>query len=247
MFEDAMIESSSEHAKKGPKKVISLPVSLALHILVIGGIVGASIWFVEDVPEPPIPVTFYAAAPPPPPPPPAAAPKPAAPKPETPKPIPIRPTEMTAPTMIPEKVPEALSAPEPDLPAGEGVEGGVEGGVPGGVMGGVIGGVPGGTGPGLSEEPLRVGGDVKAPQLTNRVEPSYPEAARKARMEGVVILEAIITASGSVEDVRVLKSVNPLLDTAATRAVSQWRYRPATLNGRAVRVYLTVTVTFNLH
>jgi protein TonB len=83
--------------------------------------------------------------------------------------------------------------------------------------------------------------------LTNRVEPSYPEAARKARMEGVVILEAIITASGSVEEVKVLKSVNPLLDASAFRAVQQWRYRPATLNGRAVRVYLTVTVTFNLH
>jgi protein TonB len=88
---------------------------------------------------------------------------------------------------------------------------------------------------------------VKAPQLINRVEPSYPEAARKARMEGVVILEAIITANGNVEDVKVLKSMNPLLDAAATRAVQQWRYRPATLNGRAVRVYLTVTVTFNLH
>ena len=46
---------------------------------------------------------------------------------------------------------------------------------------------------------------------------------------------------------KVLKSVNPLLDASAVRAVQQWRYRPATLNGRAVRVYLTVTVTFNLH
>ena len=118
-----------------------------------------------------------------------------------------------------------------------------EGGVPGGVLGGVVGG----TGPGTGEEPLRVGGEVKAPVLTNRVEPNYPEAARKARMEGVVILEAIITASGSVEEVKVLKSVNPLLDASAVRAVQQWRYKPATLNGRAVRVYLTVTVTFNLH
>ena len=242
MFEDILIESG---AQKGTgRKIVSFPLALALHLLVIGVVVGASIWFVEDVAEPPIPVTFYAAAPPPPPPPPAAAPKPAAPKPEAPKPVPVKPSEMTAPTIIPEKIPEPLAAPEPELPAGvEGVEGGVEGGVPGGVMGGVIGGVPGG----LEGEPLRVGGDVKAPQLTNRVEPSYPEAARKARMEGVVILEAIITASGSVEDVKVLKSVNPLLDSAASRAVQQWKYRPATLNGRAVRVYLTVTVTFNLH
>lgn len=245
MFEDVLIESAGQKGRS--RKALSLPVSLALHVLVIGIAVGASIWFVEDVPEPPIPVTFYAAAPPPPPPPPAAAPKPAAPKPETQKPVPVKPSEMTAPTVIPEKIPEPLAAPEPEAPATEGVEGGVEGGVPGGVMGGVLGGVVGGTGPGLEGEPLRVGGDVKAPQLVNRVEPSYPEAARKARMEGVVILEAIITANGNVEDVKVLKSVNPLLDAAATRAVSQWKYRPATLNGRAVRVYLTVTVTFNLH
>src|SRR5262245_54541980 len=152
---------------------------------------------------------------------------------------------MVAPTVIPEKIPEAPAAPEPEAPAG--VEGGVVGGVEGGVPGGVLGGVPGGTGPGTGGEILRVGGEVKAPVLQSRVEPSYPEAARKARMEGVVILEAIITASGSVEDVKVLKSVNPLLDASAVRAVSQWRYKPATLNGRAVRVYLTVTVTFRLN
>ena len=241
MFEDVLIESARH--KGDSRKAITLPVSIAIHALVIGVAVGASIWFVEDVPEPPLPVTFYAAAPPPPPPPPAAAKAP--PKaPEAPKAVPVRSTEMVAPTVIPEKIPQPLAAPEPEVAAGEGVEGGVPGGVPGGVVGGVVGG----TGPGTGEgEPLRVGGDVKPPQLVYKPEPSYPEAARKARMEGVVILEAIITASGTVEDVKVLKSVNPLLDSAAVRAVGQWKYKPATLNGRAVRVYLTVTVTFNLH
>jgi protein TonB len=243
MFEDTLIESSGSHDRNAPKKSLSLPVSVGLHVIVLGALIGASIWFVEDVPEPPIPVTFYAAAPPPPPPPPAA-PK-AAPKPqEVQKPVPVRPTEMVAPTIMPENSPKPLAAPEPESSAGEGVVGGVEGGVPGGVLGGVAGG----TGPGTGEgEPLRVGGDVKPPQVISKQEPTYPEAARKARMEGVVILEAIITANGNVEDVKVLKSVNPLLDTSAVRAVQQWRYKPATLNGRAVRVYLTVTVTFNLH
>src|SRR6266545_3364744 len=241
MFEDALIESS--HRKGDSRKATTLPISIAIH----GIALGASIWFVEDIPEPPIPVTFYAAAPPPPPPPPPAAPKAPQPKaPEVQKQVPVRATEMVAPTIIPENIPKPLAAPQSEAPAG--VEGSVEGGVEGGVPGGVLGGVKGGTGPGTGEgEPLRVGGEVKAPVLTNRVEPGYPEAARKARMEGVVILEAIITASGSVEDVKVLKSVNPLLDASAVRAVQQWRYRPATLNGRAVRVYLTVTVTFNLH
>jgi protein TonB len=242
MFENSLIEST--HRKDNSKKALSLPVSILIHGLVIGAILGASIWFVGEVPEPPIPVTFYAAAPPPPPPPPAA-PKAAPKAPDAPKPVAVRPTEMTQPMVMPETVPQPLAAPE--AVAAAGVVGGVEGGVEGGVAGGVMGGVPGGTGAGTGGEPLRVGGDVKAPVLTSRIDPAYPEAARKARMEGVVILEAIITGEGNVEDVRVLKSVNPLLDASAVRAVQQWKYKPATLNGRSVRVYLTVTVTFRLN
>ena len=113
-------------------------------------------------------------------------------------------------------------------------------------MGGVLGGVKGGMLGEKGEEPLRVGGEVKEPVEISRVKPSYPEAARKARMQGVCILEAIITKSGNVESVRVLRGLNPLLDSAAIRAVSQWKYKPATFNGRAVPVYLTVTVTFTL-
>jgi protein TonB len=79
------------------------------------------------------------------------------------------------------------------------------------------------------------------------VEPDYPEAARKARIEGVVILEAVITAQGGVEDVRVVHSAGLLLDSAAAEAVRRWTYRPGTLNGRAVRVLLTVNVTFRVH
>jgi TonB family protein len=62
----------------------------------------------------------------------------------------------------------------------------------------------------------------------------------------MVILEAVITTAGDVREIRVLRSANPLLDEAAVRAVRRWRYRPATLNGRAVPVYLTVTVTFGI-
>jgi len=79
------------------------------------------------------------------------------------------------------------------------------------------------------------------------VEPEYPETERRIRKEGTVILEAIITSDGTVDEVKVLKSADAILDEAAKRAVMRWRYRPATLNGRAVRVYLTVTVSFRLH
>ena len=244
MFENQLIES--QRRKGTGKRPLTFMVSLIIHGVVIGTIVGASLWFGEDVPEPPIPVQFYAAAPPPPPPPPPAAPK-AAPKPNTPKPTPTVPQKVMAPTAIPDIIPPKLAAPEPEPEAPtEGVEGGVEGGVPGGVVGGVRGGTVGGTGQDLGA-PLRVGGAVKAPVLVSRIEPSYPEAARRTRMQGVVILEAIITPEGKVANVRVLKTVNPLLDASAQRAVESWVYKPATLNGRAVSVYLTVTVNFQLH
>jgi len=103
----------------------------------------------------------------------------------------------------------------------------------------------GGLSPG-GDGPFVPGGDVKAPVLLHRVEPGYPELGRKLRQEGVVTLEAVITAEGTVEEIRVAGSAHPLLDEAALRAVRQWRYRPGTLNGRPVRVILTVTVNFQL-
>jgi protein TonB len=119
-------------------------------------------------------------------------------------------------------------------------------------------GLPGdgpGGGPGRGSDPVgrtdddivRPGGDVRAPEILRRVEPQYPEAARKARIEGVVILDAVIAASGEVEEVRVIRSAGTLLDDAAAEALRRWTYRPATLNGRAVRVLLTVTVSFRVH
>src|SRR5438445_9710190 len=115
MFEDVLIESAPR--KGDSRKAVTLPVSIGIHAIVIGIVLGASIWFVEDVPEPPIPVTFYAAAPPPPPPPPAApkeAPKPQ----QVQKVVPVRAVEMVQPTIIPEKIPEPLAQPEPPAPSG---------------------------------------------------------------------------------------------------------------------------------
>jgi protein TonB len=116
---------------------------------------------------------------------------------------------------------------------------------PDGVEGGT-GTDPRGAGHGEGS-PIPVGRDVREPRLVHRVEPVYPETARKVRAEGVVILEAIITTDGRVEELRVLRSPNPLLSEAAVSAVGLWRYLPATLNGRPVRVFLTVTVDFKLH
>ena len=93
---------------------------------------------------------------------------------------------------------------------------------------------------------MRITAEVKQPELIKKVEPQYPEIARKARIQGVVILEAVITKEGSVEGVKVLRALHPILDQAAVNAVKQWRYKPALLNNRPVKVYFTVTVKFTL-
>jgi protein TonB len=132
----------------------------------------------------------------------------------------------------------------------EGVPGGVEGGVPGGVVGGVVGGLPEAPPPppppSVRRDPVRVGGQIQEPRLLRRVEPIYPPLAVSAHIEGVVILEAIVDREGQVEQVRVLRSPNPMLDKASIDAVKQWRYAPVLLNGKPERFILTVVLSFGL-
>jgi TonB family protein len=93
--------------------------------------------------------------------------------------------------------------------------------------------------------PLRVGGAIKAPTKVKNVEPVYPEAAQKARTEGIVILDLLINESGAVQEATVLRSV-PTLDEPALEAVLQWVYVPTLLNGEPVSVLYTVTIAFSL-
>lgn len=99
----------------------------------------------------------------------------------------------------------------------------------------------------MSDQPMRVGGDVRAPVAVFHPDANYPEAVRRARMEGVVAVEAVIGEDGLVRDARVIRPVLPLLDDEALKTVRTWRFKPATFNGRPVSVYLDVQVTFRLH
>jgi TonB family protein len=92
----------------------------------------------------------------------------------------------------------------------------------------------------------RVGGEVVAPRVVNRVEPVYSEAYRILRIHGVVVLESTISDKGVVEDVRLLKSVAPDLDSAAMDAVRKWTFEPATIDGRPVPVLFNLTINFKL-
>ena len=91
----------------------------------------------------------------------------------------------------------------------------------------------------------RPGGDIREPRKVRDVPAVYPEVARVAKIEGIVILEATIDERGVVTDARVLRSV-PILDAAALTALKQWRYTPTLLNGVPVRVLMTVTFRFSL-
>jgi protein TonB len=93
--------------------------------------------------------------------------------------------------------------------------------------------------------PIRVGGAVKQPIKTRHVNPVYPPIAQSARVQGVVIMEIVITAEGQVQDARVLRSI-PLLDQAALDAVRQWEFTPTLLNGQPTPIIMTVTVQFTL-
>jgi protein TonB len=91
----------------------------------------------------------------------------------------------------------------------------------------------------------RTGGAIREPRKIRDVPAVYPDVARAAQIEGLVILEATIDERGVVTDARVLRSV-PLLDAAALTALKQWRYTPTLLNGVPVRVLMTVTFRFSL-
>jgi periplasmic protein TonB len=158
--------------------------------------------------------------------------------------IPVTTNPNAAPTEAPKEI-------VPEVPAAtgvsEGVPGGVEGGIPGGTLGGVVGGLPSAPPPPPPPPtaPVRVGGNIKAPNKVRHVNPVYPPIAQSARVQGIVIVEATIGPDGRVKDAKVLRSI-PLLDQAALDAVKQWQFTPTLLNGVPVPVIMTVTVNFTL-
>jgi protein TonB len=96
------------------------------------------------------------------------------------------------------------------------------------------------------DAPLRVGGAVTRPEVISQPRPVYTELARRARVTGTVIVEAIIDQQGNVTNVRVLKGQPMGLDKAAVDAVQRWKFKPAMLAGRPVKVYYVLTVNFQV-
>jgi TonB family protein len=94
--------------------------------------------------------------------------------------------------------------------------------------------------------PYRVGGDVSRPELISSTKPVYTELARKSRVSGTVIVEAVIDEQGDITDARVLKGLPMGLDQAALDAIKTWKFKPATREGHPVSVYYVLTVNFQV-
>jgi protein TonB len=236
MFEDSLMESSGRFkTRRGWTTLVSVSIQvIAILIMILIPLI-----YTEALPTQMITTFLVAPPPPPPPPPPAQVVK--VQKIET----ELENGQLKTPTKIPQKI---KIVKEEEAPPSTGVIGGVAGGVPGGALNGVLGGIlnSAGNGPKLAApQRVRVSQGVVEGNLIRRVEPVYPPIAKTARIQGTVILHAIISKTGNIENLQVV-SGHPMLTAAALDAVRQWKYKPYMLNGEPVEVDTTVTVNFTL-
>jgi len=247
MFSDSILDFGVQRKRKA----LATTTSFVINVLAILLMLAVPLMFTETLPKAQL-LTFLVAPPPPPPPPPPAA--------AAQKVIRQIETEMLStgqlrtPTRIPSKIAmiKEEEAPPP-MAAGAGVVGGVPGGVPGGQMGGVIGGIVAATS-NLSAVPkfvpatpqrVRISQGVTRGLLIHRVEPVYPALAKAARVQGEVVLTAVIDMNGNIQNLQLVTG-HPMLVPAALTAVKEWRYKPYLLNGQPVEVETTITVNFIL-
>jgi protein TonB len=244
MFEDSLMESGG---KIKTKQGTTAAVSFILQILLIGVLVLLPLIFTEALPKAQLMTFLVAPPPPPPPPPPAAMPEIKIVKPRT---SDLDNGQLRTPTAIPKKV-AMIKEDEPPPPSTgvAGVVGGVPGGVPGGAMGGVLGGIissaPAVVPKAATPQRVRVSQGVSQGLLVKQVKPNYPPLARQARIQGTVVLQALISKDGSIENLHLI-SGHPMLAPSAIDAVKQWKYKPYFLNGEPVEVETTINVNFTL-
>lgn len=239
MFEDSLIESGGRLKTKRGRTTL---VSFILEAIVVVILILVPLMFTEALPKGQL-MTFLVAPPPPPPPPPPPAAVKIVKQVET----DIVNNQLRTPTKIPKQV--KIIQEEEAPPPSTGVVGGVPGGVPGGAANGVIGGIISSTPvavPKVAVQRVRVSQGVTQGMKVHDVTPQYPQMAKIARVQGPVVLAAVIGKDGTIQGLRVVSSASPLLNQAAVEAVKQWRYRPYILNGEPVEVDTTITVNFTL-
>jgi periplasmic protein TonB len=248
LFSDVLLETNDLQRHR---RTLSAVLSFVVQCLVLGVLLIVPLMFTDVLPQQQL-LTFLMAPPPPPPPPPAASVAAA-------KVVKVAESDMLngrlrAPSKIPQNVQMIREDEAPPDLSGGGVPGGVPGGIPGGQLGGVIGGILSSTSSAASVPKLvtpvatkriRISQGVTEGRLIQKIEPQYPKLAQAARIQGQVMLTAIISKTGEIQNL-VLISGHPLLVPAAMEAVKKWRYRPYLLNGEPVEVETTITVNFEL-
>lgn len=244
MFETTLIASRRQKGLR--QRLLALPAAIALHGVALSAFLVGQLWAIAPAPEPTLPVALYL-----PPLPPSMPPQTKGSTPQQAKP-PSR-NEPREPirqiTEIPSETAKA-APPESGREESTGFEGFEQ-------EFGTERGTKEGTGEWESPDRSEVSGvdddkpriltpDIRMPVPISRVDPHYPDLARRTKTQGVVILEAIIDRSGGIVDARILKDIGFGCGEAALQAVRLWRYEPASLNGRNISVYLTITVNFRL-
>lgn len=240
MFEDSLLELRTK--KRSPWATL---FSFVVQVGLVCVMILIPLIYTEALPKQQL-MTFLVAPPPPPPPPPPPAAQPV---------VHVQKVvseldngALRTPTKIPKKI---LIAKDEDQPvsASGGVIGGVPGGVAGGSMGGVIGGIISSTPVAVPKvatpQRVRVSAGVTEGLLIHKVQPTYPPLARSARIQGQVVLQAVIGKDGTIQNLRAV-SGHPMLTPSAIDAVKQWRYKPYFLNGEPVEVDTQITVNFTL-
>jgi protein TonB len=214
-------------------------VSFAAEVLAVSGLVVLPLFYTQALPHLALLGSVVAPAPPPPPGVARAA--------QSQVVSSIDAHALLLPTRIPRSIPISTDgdASLPEFPAGPGFAGGTgdhvgESHVIEAIGTGLSPRIP--TAP--SMRPPRVS-HVMEGNLMHRVQPEYPALAKQARIQGTVVLRAVIDRGGAIQDLQVI-SGHPLLVQAAINAVRQWRYRPFYLNDQPVEVETQVTVNFTL-
>jgi TonB family protein len=167
--------------------------------------------------------------------------------PEPPEPLTIPAKTMASATqMLPGAVFE--TAPEITPSQGQGTGGGGGTGTGTGSGPGEGSGLGPGTGGGFGGGAYRPGSGVTIPEVLVEVKPQYTADAMRAKVQGTVLLECVVLPDGTVGDVRITKSLDPVfgLDDQAVRAARRWRFKPGTRNGQPVPVLVTIELTFTL-
>jgi len=238
MFDD-LVESTV--TKKKTNKGWAVIVSGLVQTLILGILILIPLIYTEALPKAMLSTLLIAPPPPPPPPPPPAPVKVVV------KPVArlIQSGKLMQPRAIPKEVAVFKEAELPPDVINNTNTGGVFGGIPGGNMIAAAG--PAAPPPPKPTAPARIkqGGNVTAASIINQTRPLYPPLARQARIQGNVVLHAIIDKDGRVAQLEVI-SGHPLLVQSALDAVKQWRYKPTLLNGDPVEVDTTITVTFTM-